>query len=354
MSDDGTAAGRNIFIGRSDGELRLTANTSVSVPAPTAATHALAWGSDAEVDDLTATGDVTVSSDNPILEMYDTNGTAEQRRWRLQVVADDMRVRLMSDDGLSIVATPMRFEDGSIVFAEDGQSVDMTGATSVAVPALSADGLEIAPATNAIVKLENTSRTDADTRTAWLDNAGQSFYIRSIDSVGALNRNFAAFNHSTGVTNLTGSSSVTVPAVADGATEAAAQVTARDSGTGQLAIAGIELGDTGWRDVTASLINGWTATYVLIRRFGSTVEITAESLNSTASTNVKFLDAIAGFGGGGTPATWATSAGTNTGKIYKAWDHSFNGADPGAWTDNLNLMFTTNDAWPSSLPGTAA
>ena len=33
---------------------------------------------------LTATGVVTVSSNNPILEMYDANGTAEQRRWRLQ------------------------------------------------------------------------------------------------------------------------------------------------------------------------------------------------------------------------------------------------------------------------------
>ena len=89
---------------------------------------------------LTATGDVTVSSNNPILEMYDTNGTADQRRWRFQVVADDVRVRLMSDDGLSVVATPIRLEDDSIVFAENGQSVNVSGASFVSLPVPSATG----------------------------------------------------------------------------------------------------------------------------------------------------------------------------------------------------------------------
>ena len=40
MSDDGSSRLRNAFVARSDGEFRLTDNTSVSVPAATAATHA--------------------------------------------------------------------------------------------------------------------------------------------------------------------------------------------------------------------------------------------------------------------------------------------------------------------------
>ena len=125
---------------RTTKELRLTDNTSVTLPVPTTTGDALRWGSDATVAALTATGDVTVSSNNPILEMYDTNGTADQRRWRFQVVADDVRVRLMSDDGLSVVATPIRLEDDSIVFAENGQSVNVSGASFVSLPVPSATG----------------------------------------------------------------------------------------------------------------------------------------------------------------------------------------------------------------------
>ena len=82
----------------------------------------------------------------------------------------------------------------------------------------------------------------------------------------------------------TGLQKVNVPVAS--AAQNAAQVSAIDPTTGRLAIGGIEMGDTGWRDVSADLINGWTIPVgkLVIRRSGNVgmIVVRAGYLSATA------------------------------------------------------------------------
>lgn len=53
--------------------------------------------------------------------------------------------------------------------------------------------------------------------------------------------------------------------------------------------------DTGWRDITGSLRNGWTATYVHIRRIRERVIMRHNGLDGTAATSNQFIALATGF-----------------------------------------------------------
>lgn len=57
--------------------------------------------------------------------------------------------------------------------------------------------------------------------------------------------------------------------------------------------------DTGWRNITNHLINGWTATSVLIRRDSKWGIIRFQDLNGAAATSEYFAAGITGFFIGG-------------------------------------------------------
>lgn len=48
--------------------------------------------------------------------------------------------------------------------------------------------------------------------------------------------------------------------------------------------------DTGWRNITSLLINGWTATHIMVRRTIDRVYWEFRNLNGSAATSATFLD----------------------------------------------------------------
>lgn len=120
--------------------------------------------------------------------------------------------------------------------------------------------------------------------------------------------------------------------------------------------------DTGWRRITSMLINGWTATDLLIRRRASLVEIKLCGLNYTTSTGDYFLLAPTGFRG-----SFVSYGLTLVGGFDPASANAVNflltapGQTPSAGIRKSRtqfndywgqLLWTTDDAWPASLPGT--
>ncbi|UVK58680.1 minor tail protein [Arthrobacter phage GantcherGoblin] len=116
-------------------------------------------------------------------------------------------------------------------------------------------------------------------------------------------------------------------------------------------------GDTGWRDVTASLMNGWTGTSLWLRRIGYVVYIRAYNMVGTSATLNKFYTLPVGFQRSPSGTEYLTSSDgftplsiENAGNVlaFVNTSNRFAGAF-GNFTP-----FTTIDAWPTSLPGTAA
>lgn len=121
-------------------------------------------------------------------------------------------------------------------------------------------------------------------------------------------------------------------------------------------IAGPEA-DTGWRDISSMLLNGWTINAAdgafHVRRVGNTVTLRAHIYNGTLSSTM-----------------WTAPSGFRPSKnTYFPVSHFTSGAAIGGgywgingefqrYTSNAaaynTITVVTNDAWPSSLPGTAA
>lgn len=168
------------------------------------------------------------------------------------------------------------------------------------------------------------------------------------------------FNSETGAVSI--NTPLTVPAPT--AALQAAQVTAIDATTGRLAIGGIEMGDTGWRDAISLLGNGWTATQIRMRRVGASIHIWAIGLNKANATNDAFLL----FGGSagyrpdninGLPLTGpGTTNTTNTVVDTYAWAGDRiclrRARIPTGETASVWITYTARDPWPISLPGTPA
>jgi len=123
-------------------------------------------------------------------------------------------------------------------------------------------------------------------------------------------------------------------------------------------IAGPEA-DTGWRDVSASA-SGLTGTGISarVRRVGSTVSYRLSYSQSGAASGVTVLD-TAGFLATApstfTPA-YSNNAGVPDGCVETSASlvrvYTTTAANGGAWS--TSLTWATSDAWPSSLPGSAA
>ena len=278
MSDDGTAVGRTIFIARSDGEFRLTANTSVTVPA------------------LTATGLSSIEATTPRLRLYETDWTADLRKYEIRVASGNMTMIALDDAG-SAIRTPLQF-------AGNGNTTLDAG----------------------ILNLNASLRVD-----------------------------------------MTGSTAVTVPTPT--AVDHAVKVVAWDATTGRYAVQGpngtVEQGDTGWRDVSADLTNGFTGT-LLVRRVGNMVSVRL-SFDASAKTDDSFYVRPTGVGfdaGGATVANtgnrgfWALNNSTADTDVSE-WFSPGGAAGASLKTSSVlganygEATYATDDAWPSSLPGTA-
>jgi hypothetical protein len=142
------------------------------------------------------------------------------------------------------------------------------------------------------------------------------------------------------------------------------------TGTGNTGwVAGPEA-DTGWRDVTADLLNGWASSSggrLVIRRVGSRIELTGgyPGITGASKTNDVFYNPPSGFQE--TATTFGNYAlmghalkqnGGNTVVSGLARESTSGINMVGAATDwtavTVLAWWTTPDAWPSSLPGSAA
>lgn len=176
-----------------------------------------------------------------------------------------------------------------------------------------------------------------------------------INNFPILTKLFSEVNEAVDFTN---APSVAVPPAS--AVTHPAQLTELDPTTGRFALAGMELGDTGWRALqSADLLSGWTLAYGLIRRRGDLVQAYFEGLNGTAATDPDFYDLQSGFSLG------LNRSMRNRGHVqYTSSDstvHVFgltnklNWSSPVSYTTLtngiVNITFYTVQSWPVSLPG---
>ena len=133
----------------------------------------------------------------------------------------------------------------------------------------------------------------------------------------------------------------------------------KKSGTGNTGWEVLE-GDTGWRDISSLLVNGWTATKVQLKRSTSGgVMIRAFGVNGISATSTLFVNPLPdGFRISSIPEAYTISEeGTNatyfglvgtSGQVYAGITRGV------AKSLYLKTMFETANAWPSVLPGVAA
>ena len=206
-----------------------------------------------------------------------------------------------------------------------------SGSTGSSVP--SAKGLEVI----------NTNATSGEQRFKLsVTNAGDAFVARS-----------------DGEFRLTDNTSVSVPA-ATAATHAA-QVSARDATYGQLAIGGVEMGDTGWRDVTADAAAALTAGTIRMKRHGNTVHVSL--LGTKMAVNTTYYTLPTGFGIDNYSGMYYSFSqlARSAASVNTVWMRSIGQAlhissHTGTWNasgDYLNASFSfeTQNAWPATLPG---
>lgn len=152
-------------------------------------------------------------------------------------------------------------------------------------------------------------------------------------------------------------------------------VTARDTSLGRLAIGGYEVGDTGWRDVASSWGGGnftWNNLYV--RRIGSIVKIQGNFEFTAASSSAALVSLAAGFQSNNPVVDGLNAAMRYVPLLHPAdaYDTTNQGVPALGFAASIYLSsshkaiygqgnpvyivaeFTTDDAWPTSLPGTAA
>lgn len=121
-------------------------------------------------------------------------------------------------------------------------------------------------------------------------------------------------------------------------------------------------GDTGWRDVTGLLVNGWTATAVIVRRTGSWIEVRVVGLADNSSASTEFITSLpVGMRFDAPRATYIAeaimtgTAGSSSGLINCAGGSGERlRATKPQTNGNGSISGSTIGAWPTTLPGTAA
>ncbi|UUG69268.1 hypothetical protein SEA_SCIENCEWIZSAM_24 [Arthrobacter phage ScienceWizSam] len=117
-------------------------------------------------------------------------------------------------------------------------------------------------------------------------------------------------------------------------------------------------GDTGWRDIKASLINGWTVTALFMRRYQDRVTLKGYQLDGTAQTSTTFLTLPVGFRpphgqsylqANTTSAAFALMVVENTGNFRAQTGQNLYGN-----TAYFEITWSVSDTWPTTLPGSAA
>ncbi|UTN91586.1 hypothetical protein QCN38_gp23 [Arthrobacter phage Trustiboi] len=119
----------------------------------------------------------------------------------------------------------------------------------------------------------------------------------------------------------------------------------------------IVYGDTGWRNITADVLNGWTATAILIRRVGAQVFMRLYQVNGAAQTAQTFATLTAGFRSGVFQYEICYTEGVNmstiliesTGNIKATGTNTKYGTV--AYSE---VKWSTTETWPTTLPGTAS
>ena len=132
----------------------------------------------------------------------------------------------------------------------------------------------------------------------------------------------------------------------------------KTSGTGSAGWV-VEYGDTGWRNISSLLTNGWGGS-VYARRINASVELRTEGLTRSAtSTDIMSLpagflpDTVAGFGFRFTlHQADSTASQTRFRTISSGLTTVHTSSVPGPYYGGT--MWTTSEAWPTTLPGTPA
>lgn len=127
----------------------------------------------------------------------------------------------------------------------------------------------------------------------------------------------------------------------------------KTSGTGNTGWV-VEYGDTGWRDVSDALLDGWTGS-IYVRRRGSEVSITSANLRPLSTGVVPLVNLPSGY----RPTTTEVGVASEDNVTRSVYAFGYSPykvevrrvAAAKSWA-NLSMSFFTGDAWPASLPGT--
>lgn len=286
----------------------------------------------------TFTGNVNVSSTLPRVIVTDTDGTVDNRKADFVVLTNEAYLRARTDaDAANYTIIRARM---------DTKAFDLsTNTGGVTVPDATADGQALAylQPDAAVANLDVGTPAASKVNILTITNTG---YIQKDDATQI------RFDPS-GAVVLAPAGTVIVPAISG--TGQAAQVTAYDATTGRLAIGGVEMGSTGWRDISSLLTNGWAATSgaaVYMKRTGNTVHIGGR-LDGSAQTNAQFYTLPSGFQAGVSDASTfvGITGGTTVSAGYMSSTTSLflNSSLTGI---RFGFSFQAQTTWPASLPGT--
>lgn len=313
------------------------------------------------VPDLTASGNIEAASSAPKLTLNETDQAADAGAWKVQASAGTLKISSATDAGSQQTAF--------IAIDRSAGSLDMTGASSVSVPALTASGdVTIQGTTFPRLTLQQNSGGNAalvfkesgGTNRGLLTGSETGRISMEMRDAGGVARGSA---WSAGVNGT--SPYLTVPAAADGDTDTAARTTDFDSATGQVQVNGVEVGDTGPRADSTALLNGWTGSDTIIQRVGNIVTVALVSLDGTSNTGTAVYPLPAGFRPANSNYARIALVDAAAG-LYRSYEtaNALNittvsasvGGNP---TTDITAMratwtFPTDDAWPATLPGTPA
>lgn len=139
----------------------------------------------------------------------------------------------------------------------------------------------------------------------------------------------------------------------------------KKSGTGNTGWQVLE-GDTGWRDITSALENGYTASQILIRRANNTVSLIVKDVIGSGSSTARMMAVPVGFkhgttnSGAGVPDFTVASISSLAAPVVRAFvigadSNMYNYYNGAGATSPLRVSFSylSREGYPTTLPGTA-